>query len=179
MLDTDKTLQAFFDGCFQGGPDLCPFYESSPEAISRKLDDLTRTIFLHPVPVQTSISYGLVDYETLRITIFQSLYSPYTDFPLLAQGLADLINGNGTVLYQILEQPLFDCACGTPAPLTSIPDGGRAIMCTDGAEVHDTVDELERFVQSLLIDSQWGEVWASIRIGCSCVEFLRSRSDDY
>ncbi|KAF7433707.1 hypothetical protein PC9H_005670 [Pleurotus ostreatus] len=167
LLDTDKTLQAFFDSCFEGGPDLCPFYESSPEAISRKLDDLTRTIFLRPVPVQTSISYGLVDYERLRITIFQSLYTPYATFPVLAQGLADLINGNGTVLYQILEQPVFDCACGSPAPLTSISDGGTAIMCTDGAEVRDTVDELEPFVQGLLRDSQWGEVWARIRIGCS------------
>ncbi|KAJ8697532.1 hypothetical protein PTI98_004325 [Pleurotus ostreatus] len=40
-------------------------------------------------------------------------------------------------------------------------------MCTDGAEVRDTVDELEPFVQGLLRDSQWGEVWARIRIGCS------------
>ncbi|KAF7433706.1 hypothetical protein PC9H_005669 [Pleurotus ostreatus] len=167
LLDTDKTLQTFFDGCFEGGPDLCPFYESSPQAISRKLDDLTRRIFLRPVPVQTNISYGLVDYERLRITIFSSLYSPYADFPRLAQGLADLMHGNGTVLYQILEQPVFDCACGTPAPLTSIADGGTAIRCTDGAEVRDTVDELEPFVQGLLRDSQWGEVWASLRIGCS------------
>ncbi|KDQ28686.1 hypothetical protein PLEOSDRAFT_1111906 [Pleurotus ostreatus PC15] len=167
LLDTDKTLQTFFDGCFEGGPDLCPFYESSPQAISRKLDDLTRRIFLRPVPVQTNISYGLVDYERLRITIFSSLYSPYADFPRLAQGLADLMHGNGTVLYQILEQPVFDCACGRPAPLTSIADGGTAIRCTDGAEVRDTVDELEPFVQGLLRDSQWGEVWASLRIGCS------------
>ncbi|KAL4259934.1 Serine protease/Carboxylesterase S33 [Pleurotus pulmonarius] len=167
LLDTDKTLQSFFDGCFEGGPDLCPFYESSPQAISQKLDDLTHTIFLRPVPVQTKFSYGLVDYERLRITIFQTLYSPYEAFPRLAQGLADLMHGNGTVLYQILEQPVFDCACGAPAPLMSIPDGGRAIMCTDGAEVRDTVDELEPYVQGLLRDSQWGEVWASIRIGCS------------
>ncbi|KAL4259938.1 Serine protease/Carboxylesterase S33 [Pleurotus pulmonarius] len=167
LLDTDKTLQAFFDGCVEGGPDLCPFYESSPEAISRKLDDLTRTIFLRPVPVKTDISYGLVDYERLRITIFRSLYSPYADFPILAQGLADLMNGNGTVLYQMLEQPAFDCACGSPAPLTSIADGGTAIMCTDGVEVRDTVEELEPFVQGLLRESQWGEVWAGIRIGCT------------
>ncbi|KAL4251257.1 Serine protease/Carboxylesterase S33, partial [Pleurotus pulmonarius] len=68
LLDTDKTLQTFFDSCFEAGPIACPFYEPSPAAISRKLDDLTHHIFLNPVPVQTNISYGLVDYARLRLT---------------------------------------------------------------------------------------------------------------
>ncbi|KAF4602732.1 hypothetical protein EYR40_005949 [Pleurotus pulmonarius] len=136
LLDADKTLQIFFDDCFEAGPDVCPFYEPSPQAISRKLDDLTRAIFLRPVPVVTDISYGLVDYARLRMSIFQSLWSPYAFFPQLAQGLADLINGNGTTLYQIMEQPLFDCSCGTPTPPTIIADGGIAISCTDGEEGH-------------------------------------------
>ncbi|KAF7433702.1 hypothetical protein PC9H_005665 [Pleurotus ostreatus] len=163
LLDADKTLQIFFDDCFKGGPDLCPFYEPSPQAISRKLDDLTRATFLRPVPVLTGISYGLVDYARLQMSIFQSLWSPYALFPQLAQGLADLINGNGTTLYQIMEQPLFDCSCGTPTPPTIIADGGIAISCTDGQEVRDTVDELELYLQGLLRDSQWGEGMAKAR----------------
>ncbi|KAF4600417.1 hypothetical protein EYR38_005044 [Pleurotus pulmonarius] len=163
LLDADKTLQIFFDDCFEAGPDACPFYEPSPQAISRKLDDLTRAIFLRPVPVVTDISYGLVDYARLRMSIFQSLWSPYAFFPQLAQGLADLINGDGTTLYQIMEQPLFDCSCGTPTPPTIIADGGIAISCTDGEEVRDTVDELESYLRGLLRDSQWGEGMAKAR----------------
>ncbi|KAG9219624.1 hypothetical protein CCMSSC00406_0006054 [Pleurotus cornucopiae] len=167
LLDTDKTLQTFFDGCFEAGPIACPFYEPSPQAISRKLDDLTHHIFLNPVPVQTNISYGLVDYTLLRLTIFQSLYTPYAAFPLLGRALADLADGDGTLLYQFFEQPPFDCSCEAPAPLQPIRDGQTTILCTDGEEVRDTVKELRPFVDNLVGLSQWGEVWATIRIGCT------------
>ncbi|KAL4257974.1 Serine protease/Carboxylesterase S33 [Pleurotus pulmonarius] len=166
LLDTDKALQSFFDSCFEGGPDLCPFYESSPQAIARKLDELTQSIFLRPVPVVTSLSYGLVDYSRLRNTIFLSLYSPYTDFPRLAQGLADLARGNGTTLYQFLETPAFDCACGTQAPLQPVLDGRNVIGCTDGKEVSDTFEESESYLRDLLLQSQWAELWATLRISC-------------
>lgn len=170
LLDADKTLQTFFDSCFAGGPDLCPFYDSSPQAISRKLDDLTRTITLRPIPVVTNISYGLVDYARLRGAIGLSLYSPYVDFPRLARGLADLSQGDGTGIYQMLEtEPLFDCHCGDTAPLSTIQDARAAISCTDGQEVRDTVDELEVFVRDLLRTSQWGEFWAILRIECTYV----------
>ncbi|KAF4596829.1 hypothetical protein EYR40_007482 [Pleurotus pulmonarius] len=167
LLDSDKAMQTFFDGCFEGGPDLCPFYEPSPKAIERKLDELTRSIFLRPVPVMTNISYGLVDYARLRATIAQSFYSPYSDFPRLARGLADLVHGNGTALYQMLEMPVFDCSCGTPVPLQPITDARIVISCTDGQEIRDTVDDLEIYVRELLRQSQWGEVWATLRIACT------------
>lgn len=166
LLDTDKSLQSFFDSCFEGGPHLCPFYESSPQAIARKLDELTQSIFLRPVPVVTGLSYGLVDYSRLRNTVFLSLYSPYTDFPRLAQGLADLARGNGTTLYQFLETPVFDCACGTQVPLQPVLEGRNVIGCTDGKEVRDTFEESEAYLRDLLRQSQWAELWATLRIGC-------------
>lgn len=118
----------------------------------------------------TNISYGLVDYARLRGTVAQSFYSPYSDLPQLAQGLADLVRGNGTVLYQMLEMPVFDCSCGTPVPLQPITDARIVISCTDGQEIHDTVDDLEVYVRDLLRQSQWGEVWATLRIACTYVE---------
>lgn len=172
-LDTDKTLQSFFDSCFEGGPGLCPFYESSPQAIARKLDELTRTIALRPVPVITNTSYGLVDYARLRYTIFNSLYAPYVEFPRLAQGLADLVRGNGTVLYQMFETPLFDCNCGDgtgpPVPQPTVTDATIVIRCTDGQEVRDTVDDAEVYVRHLLRQTQWGELLAIARVACAYV----------
>lgn len=165
-------MQTFFDSCFEGGPTLCPFYESSPQAIARKLDELTQSIFIRPVPVVTSLSYGLVDYSRLRNTVFLSLYSPYTDFPRLAQGLADLARGNGTTLYQFLETPVFDCACGTQAPLQPVLDARNVIGCTDGEGVNDSFEESESNLRDLLRQSQWGELWATLRISCLYVEFL-------
>ncbi|KAF4574323.1 hypothetical protein EYR40_005957 [Pleurotus pulmonarius] len=170
-LDTDKTLQSFFDSCFEGGPELCPFYESSPQAMARKLDELTRTIALRPVPVISNTSYGLVDYARLRSTIFNSLYAPYAEFPRLAQGLADLVRGNGTVLYQMFETPLFDCNCGgstgPPVPQPIVTDATFVIRCTDGQEVRDTVDESEVYVRQLLSQTQWGELLAIARVACA------------
>ncbi|KAJ8516392.1 hypothetical protein ONZ45_g6288 [Pleurotus djamor] len=166
LRDTDKTLQAFFDQCAASSPEGCPFYESSAEKIKQKLDALTEFIYHHPVPVVTETSYGLVDYERLRRTIFLSLYSPYTEFPRLARGLADLARGNGTTLYRMSEEPVPKCDCHQRYETQPVLDGQFSILCTDGEEVRDTAEEFKSYVDELLTSSQWGDLWATIRTGC-------------
>lgn len=101
ILDTDKVLQAFFDSCFDAGPSECAFYKPSPEAISRnlnKLYDITKT---RPFPVfLNASSYGIVDYNFLRNSVFQSLYFPNLYFSTLANVLAELSKGNAEPLWE-------------------------------------------------------------------------------
>ncbi|KAJ7250177.1 Alpha/Beta hydrolase protein [Mycena haematopus] len=110
--DTDKALQTFFDGCAAAGPDLCAFYQPTAAAIADKLTALTASIRMQPIPVLTPAGYGLLDYSLLRMTIFECLYTPYTTFSALAQGLAALEKGEATAFYSILaEDPFqYDCA---------------------------------------------------------------------
>ncbi|KAL0961015.1 hypothetical protein HGRIS_006007 [Hohenbuehelia grisea] len=167
LLDTDKVLQSFFNGCAAAGPDGCAFYAATPEAVAQKLDDVIAAIKLNPVPVRTGVSYGLLDYKRLLNAIFRTFYSPYATFPTLAQGLADLAEGNGTVLYQMFESPFFECACNATVDTTLISDGQDAVMCTDGNLNRLTVQESREHYENLLKTSRWGELWAGIRVRCA------------
>lgn len=167
LLDTDKTMQSFFDGCAAAGPDDCPFYAQTPEDISRNLTALYNNIRDKPVPVRTKRSYGLVDYSRLRSTVFASLYAPFATFPTLARGLADLAAGDGQVLFQITETPLFKCSCDEGLPeVDVVGDAQAAILCNDGIDIPESLEEFEKYFTKLTNSSSWGELWAVNRAEC-------------
>jgi hypothetical protein len=160
LLDTDKVLQIFFDSCFIAGPSGCSFYASSPEAISKNLDklyDMTKTT---PFPVlNNTSSYGVVDYNFLRTTIFISLYSPYSSFPPLADALAELSKGNA--------RPLWDY--GSAMQVNEVSDPLIAIGCNDASLIPGTLEDAEQFYNKLVKTSEWADVWIRERISCSYV----------
>ncbi|KAJ7250172.1 Alpha/Beta hydrolase protein [Mycena haematopus] len=168
--DTDKVLQSFFDGCAAAGPDLCAFYEPKAAAIADRLAALTDSIRAQPVPVITPTAYGLVDYSLLRMTLFNSFYVPYTLFSPLAQGLAALESGDGTVLFSLLATPPFQCDCSNdtvPFHLNNA-EAVWAIQCGDGAEVKDTLDELRTFYDNAAKTSEFVEfLVGSNRVSCA------------
>ncbi|KAJ6505884.1 hypothetical protein C8R47DRAFT_1209822 [Mycena vitilis] len=171
--DTDKVLQSFFDGCAAAGPELCAFYEPTAAAIADRLEALTNFVRAQPVPVITPAAYGLIDYSLLRQTIFQTFYTPYTLFPLLAQGLAALENGNGTVLYSILATPAFECNCdGTIFPPSD--DSTVAIECGDPIQVTDSIDQVTEFYQNAVKTSQFVEFLVGMdRVSCAGWQVFR------
>ncbi|KAF8956647.1 alpha/beta-hydrolase [Flammula alnicola] len=155
VLDTDKVLQGFFDGCFQAGPSACAFYANSSAAISRNLDALYNQVLAQPVPAYASSlpEYGVVDHATLKNAISSSFYTPYNSFATLAQGLADLQNGNGSVLFQ-LSSPY-------------VSEDVAAIACGDGKQVTDDADALKAYAQSISNISSFSSIVAGIRTLCS------------
>ncbi|KAK7008049.1 AB hydrolase-1 domain-containing protein [Favolaschia claudopus] len=168
--DTDKVLQGFFDGCVAAGPDLCAFYEPTADAISNRLAALTEAVRANPVPVISPVAYGIVDYSLLRNTLFTSLYVPYILFGPLAQGLAALEKGDGSILFSILAQPPFQCDCSSdPAPFhLNNPEAVLGVLCGDGMDVTDTVDELRAFYLNAAKTSQFVEfLVASNRVSCA------------
>ncbi|KAK7047751.1 hypothetical protein VNI00_006079 [Paramarasmius palmivorus] len=168
LLDTDDTLNWFFKDCFNAGPELCSFYESSPEAIGERLNRLYNSIIQTPVAVHTEQFYGIVDYARLRQTILPNLYSPFAAWKTLANGLADLEAGNGTVLYQMLEVPPFECTCDPlEHAFDSVPDAQTAILCNDGDIVPSSLEDAEQHYQDVLKVSEWGSIWAGFRMACS------------
>ncbi|KAJ6614794.1 TAP-like protein-domain-containing protein [Mycena sp. CBHHK59/15] len=167
--DTDKALQTFFDGCAVAGPDLCAFYKPTAAEIADRLTALTVSIRRQPVPVLTPAGYGLVDYSLLRSSIFNALYNPFSLFPMLAQGLADLENGNGATLYstQGLSPFQCDCANNTASP-PSDNSATIAIECGDAVEVTDTIEQITEFYQNAAKTSQFAEfLVGSNRVSCS------------
>ncbi|TDL30126.1 alpha/beta-hydrolase [Rickenella mellea] len=167
LIDTNKTMNAFFDGCAAAGPEACAFYAPNATAISQKLDDLYDTVRAVPVPVRTASSYGLVDYSKLRRAVFTALYSPYERFASLAKALSDLSSGDGTALIDILGAPNFECGDDSEPSSPDIYESGTTLHCVDGEEVHDSPEELQAFYEKMAQLSTLAELWAVIRIRCS------------
>ncbi|KAF8166398.1 Alpha/Beta hydrolase protein [Pholiota molesta] len=155
-LDTDKVLQRFFTECHKVGPDACAFYATSPEAISANLDKLYAQVLAQPVVAYSpdpTLAYGVVDPPTLKNAIYGALSAPYDLFSTLAQGLADLQRGNGSVLLQL-----------------SIPQANEAftaISCGDGKAVTDDARALEEYTQRISNISSFASIDAGVRTLCS------------
>ncbi|KAJ7083879.1 hypothetical protein C8R44DRAFT_903571, partial [Mycena epipterygia] len=157
--DTDKVLQSFFDGCVAAGPDLCAFYKPTAAEISDRLSALTSSIRAEPVPVITATSYGIVDYSLLRSTLFNSFYTPYSSFGSLAEGLAALERGNGTLLYFLSQEAPFRCDCSNDtAPFhLNGAEAATAVECGDAAKVTDSIEQLRAFYENTAKTSELAE----------------------
>ncbi|KAF9457252.1 TAP-like protein-domain-containing protein [Collybia nuda] len=167
LLDTDKTMQIFFDGCAAAGPDDCAFYAPTPEDISRNLTSLYNAIREKPVPVRTKHSYGLIDYNRLRMKVFNSLYQPFASFPGLARGLADLAAGNGRPLFEMTEKTPFQCNCDEGLPGIDVTSEAQAaILCNDGDDIPESLEDFQKYFKHLTEKSSWGELWSTIRAEC-------------
>ncbi|KAF8217173.1 TAP-like protein-domain-containing protein [Mycena galopus ATCC 62051] len=167
LLDTDKVWMAFIDGCVAAGPSGCAFFAPTAAEISDNVEKLSESLRSRPIPVRTDTSFGVVDYSRLRRTIFESLYSPYAMFPILAQALADVARGNGTTLFKMLEIPAFECACDAAQhQFEFVSEGFPAVLCNDGKRISPEYDEVLARYQSLSKTSNWADVWAPIPLQC-------------
>ncbi|KAF5357303.1 hypothetical protein D9758_005912 [Tetrapyrgos nigripes] len=100
--DTNKTIQWFLGGCHAAGPENCAFYASSPTKIEAALDDIYDSLRSQPLPVfLNSDLYDILTYDDLRSITMVALYSP-SNFPRLAQKLAELQAGNATTVFELV-----------------------------------------------------------------------------
>ncbi|KIM42722.1 hypothetical protein M413DRAFT_444393 [Hebeloma cylindrosporum] len=167
LLDTDKVMESFYTGCADAGPYLCPFWASSPDDIERNLTALYDSLRSRPLPVKTGASYGIFDYGFLRSIVFSALYNPYSSFPVLARGLAELAAGNPQQLFERVVPPPFECSCDSPErAFASVRDSQAAVLCNDGNDVPEDLKSTEEYFEMLTKASSWSEIWARIRVGC-------------
>ncbi len=154
-------MQTFFDSCFNAGPSGCAFYASSPKTISQnlaKLYDITKS---RPIPVflPNTSSYGVVDYDFLRNSIFYALYFPYLTFPPMADALAELSKGNAV--------PIWELGSFIESFRGDFSDSEIAITCNDGNLIPGTLEDAEGYYNALAKTSDWADVWADNRLACS------------
>ncbi|KAF7363044.1 AB hydrolase-1 domain-containing protein [Mycena venus] len=171
MEDTDATLQTFFDRCAAAGPDACPFHAPTAAAIAANLMALSTSLIDTPIPVITNVSYGVFTYTYLRNVLFTGLYTPYTSFPLLAQGLAQLATGNATILYQMAEEIPYECPRGSQRDPVEFDQNDQEASiptaCGDGPVVTDTVAQLrESYEIGAKLSSFW-DMFGNWRVRCS------------
>ncbi|KAK0457507.1 TAP-like protein-domain-containing protein [Desarmillaria tabescens] len=169
LADTEKVMQSFFDGCAAAGPDACAFYSSTAEEISNNLDSLYESLLNQPIPVVSPSFYGVVDYTVLRAAVVDTLYSPYGDSSILAEGLASLAAGNGSIIYE-MQDTVYDPA----SVYDNSWEAGIAISCGDSLENTDSVADLYAYWDSIKYLSPFASGFIlSHRISCSGWKFHR------
>ncbi|KAK0187556.1 Alpha/Beta hydrolase protein [Armillaria mellea] len=168
VLDTEKDMQSFFDGCMAAGPDACAFYASTSEDISDKLDAIYQSLFTKPVPVISPSLYGVVDYTILQNAIKSALYQPYALFSILAEGLASLATGNGSIIYEMLG-----IADDSSAVYNNVFEAQIAISCSDALNNTDSVADLYAYWDSIQGISPFAFWMMTQRIECSGWKFHR------
>jgi hypothetical protein len=151
LLDTDKTMESFYTGCADAGPDRCAFWAPSPDDIRQNLTNLYDSISVQPVPVKTGDTYGYVDYKMLHSLVFNSLYSPFATYRRLAQGLADLVAGNGTIVLKATAPSPFECSRDSSKDLVrNYLEAQIAIMCNDVANIPADLHSAQKRCQTCL-----------------------------
>lgn len=100
-----------------------------------------------------------MDYDFLRNNIFVSLYSPYSSFPALADGLTELSKGNAA--------PLWDYGVATQTSINVVSDPLIAIGCNDANLVPGTIEDAEQYYSELAKTSEFADVWARDRLDCA------------
>lgn len=184
LVDADKILEEFFAGCVAAGPDRCALYDSTTKKVEARLNVLLESLKRRPLAVsldvdhRSSTDYGLVDYELVRRLLFDFIYNPYADAsimpgahaaPLLASALHEAEKGNGWPLWDAYKSKdiSFHCQCpgSTSVPAQKGLEHTLAILCGDGDEVKDSIEELEDFQARMAETSTFAELW-TLRARC-------------
>ena len=169
LVDTNKTLQLFFDNCAEAGPTECALYAADPSDIQRNLTALQDKLLVEPVPVKADTYYGIVDHTALETAIFRSLYAPYAAFKPLAAAISQLAAGNGTALLSLSGEPKpYTCSCDEHAhDWDEVAEGQTTVACNDGAEVPKSLKELQKYWDGLAGISPFAAYVGAIRAGCT------------
>ncbi|KAI3601324.1 alpha beta hydrolase fold family [Moniliophthora roreri] len=175
--DTDKSLQLFFDSCFTAGPSACAFHAnaSSPDEIKSSFFNLLESVRLNPIPVYNgpSSAHGIVDFASVKSAVQVALGSPYTVFPVLAQGLALLATGIGSVIFQLTGQEVYGTlpanvsALNAPYTVERQREAEIAISCTDMLEITDEPEDLLTYFESIKNVSTFVDLLLPQRTHCS------------
>jgi hypothetical protein len=176
-------MDAFYHFCHLAGQSKCALYSSSPKAIEARLNAVVEQLKKHPIMVPPNGPTELpelISYSSLKRLISATLYRAVVMFPELARVVAALEKGDGApflelVTTQGIRKP-FSCDCkscntGEEPPendeLGATEDPFRAIMCSDGGETTDTVEEFAEYAVDLQQRSKAaGAVNVLFRIGC-------------
>ncbi|SJL15398.1 uncharacterized protein ARMOST_18895 [Armillaria ostoyae] len=151
ITDTDKDMESFFDGCKY--PTTSTLYES---------------LLTHPVPVISPSFYGVVDYAVLRTAVKNALYEPYILFSILAEGLASLAVGNGSIIYE-MQMTTYDPS----AAYDNSWEVQIAVSCSDAPNNTDSVADLFEYWDSIKGISTFADFLIEQRIQCSGWKFHR------
>ncbi|PPQ73621.1 hypothetical protein CVT24_007620 [Panaeolus cyanescens] len=179
LFDTDKVFDAFILGCHEAGSSGCAFWEPTVSKIRHKLTNLFNDVRQYPVSVASAGGiHGVVDVDLLRSTIFGALYSPYETFPYVAEALAALARGDGSLVLTYAGLATDPLECPADSPFEPVGDAQTAIMCNDGRGIPNDLMSTRNYVSTMKkLSPSWGPIWAFLRL--TCINWPRFQTSNF
>ncbi|KAK8022723.1 alpha/beta-hydrolase, partial [Apiospora rasikravindrae] len=149
----DEAMAQFSSLCHSAGPERCSVWGPTPANITARMDGLIHRLQNHPVPVTGLQSQGsptLVTYSDLKTLFMQTIYTPLSRFPVMAEILHQLERGNASALAGMVDR------------LGITSDAGPVIRCADSYRRNKltTIDEFRGFVEYSISKSKYlGDMW--------------------
>ncbi|RDW92622.1 hypothetical protein BP5796_02016 [Coleophoma crateriformis] len=179
LADADKVMGAFWKFCHLAGPKGCALYESNPEMIEKRFQNVLNDLRMHPVIVAQAANSPdlpeLVTYSSLKRLISAALYRPVLLYPKLASVVASLEAGNGRPFMDLvtaygMRQP-FSCSCeigGDPGDLEGTDDAFAGIMCSDSGIRIESVEKFESYAKYMMeVSKASGAVNVLFEMSCA------------
>ncbi|KAG0645908.1 hydrolase [Hyphodiscus hymeniophilus] len=183
LHDTDIVMEAFYTFCHSAGPSNCALWSPTPDLIKARLDTIIDSLKTDPIIVPASLSLldtselpELITYSSLKRLISTSLYQPVRFFPSFARVCSALENRDGAPFLDAAtawgyKKKQFSCDIPNippgPNDVESNDDAFRAIMCSDGGEMTDSVEEFTEYAEGLMeMSKAAGAVNILFRIAC-------------
>ena len=177
LIDTDREVLNIATECSQK-PGDCPIYEPLPSLVLARLEKILNRLQTSPVPVHNGTHFvRLIDRNIAFLRLFQGLYKPYISISPLFHALAELENGNPWPLHieTVAYEPKIDCKCSNNEDERKVGITGEgietrlAVSCTDAGPLVEDPEFLKEWLENLIAQSQFGEYWGSITLGCAYV----------
>lgn len=139
--------------------------------MKQRVEDFIAAADENPFSVTVGSNLYVVTGSEIRETFRLPVYVPSTLFRSQAQLLAEMLNGNYTLLAAALGVPNLESACSnfTNAGVALQWDAQTAIACSDGSDAgNHSIPYYADYVQQLKqISPTWGGSWAEIRFSCA------------
>ena len=177
LIDTDREVLDIATECSQK-PGDCPLYSPEPSLVLSRLENILNQLQTNPVPVHNGTRFvRLIDRNIVFLRLFQGLYKPYTNIAPFFHALAELERGNPWPLHKETAEyePNIDCKCSNKEDKRGqdlVGEGKEttlAVACNDAGPLNEDPDFLKEWLEKLITQSQFGEYWGHLTLGCAYV----------
>ncbi|KIW59602.1 hypothetical protein, variant [Exophiala xenobiotica] len=187
LQDNHKVWRLFHQWCFEAGP-RCLLNDNSTKEwtqIESKVDKFLNHLKSNPLSIVFRHRIYLLRYFDLEKLMHSASYAPWQVWPLLAQGLAALIQGDTSTFTSLFEfstwiprpsnlpplqllNPFNNHSAPYPPSYPSGLEASIAILCGDGEDItSESKSDYLSYLDELLDQSQLiGPVWAEITLHC-------------
>ncbi|KAH9904770.1 TAP-like protein-domain-containing protein [Xylariomycetidae sp. FL2044] len=170
IQDADEIWDSFFTSCAEAGPPRCRFalIGDTPERLKHRFDQIMAVLQKQPAIVLLTDANmpSLFTASDLKLMIFTSLYSPRRVFPLVANILRAIADGN---LGSMTSRTSLSAYCHSPQLPLWPDDATKTIACSDKRyKLDEDIPALEDRFKKMASYSSFADVWMSVDVNIGC-----------